>query len=104
MDEVAAVAVNAEVVVFETAAFLGLVFRVVLVVLAEFAEPVCKFAPLLVGTVPVLHVLFAELGLKLGILAINGSFLVILGGVGVALLVGPLLSSLLAVGGLQLSS
>ena len=93
MDEIAPVPVNAKQAVLETATFLCFVFGVVFVVFAQLREPMGKFTPLLIGTVPVLHELLAELRLFLFRLFIDGSFPFILSGVGVALLVGPHLSS-----------
>lgn len=104
MNEVAPVSVYAKVVVFEAAALLGFVFGIVLVVLAEFAKSVSELAPLFVGTVPIFHVLFAELGLEFIVLGIDRVFFAILGGVGVALLVGPFFPALVGLGRLQLSS
>ncbi len=65
MYEVAAVSVNAEVVVLEAPTLFGFVFGVELVVLPEFVGAVGKLASLLVGTVPVFHESLAELGLLL---------------------------------------
>jgi len=98
VDEVTSVTVYAEVVVFEASAFFCFVFGVILVVLPQLAESVSKLAPLFVGTIPVFHVFFTELGLQLGVLAINGSFLIILGGVGGTFLIGPFLSAQLGLG------
>lgn len=65
MDEVAAIPVDAEMIVLETSTFLGLIFGVELVVLAQFLGSVGEFAPSLIGTVSVLHESLAELGLLL---------------------------------------
>jgi len=98
VDEVTSVSVYAEVVVFEASTFFGFVFGVILVVLPKLAESVGKLAPLFVGTIPIFHIFFAELGLQLGVLAINGSFLIILGGVGGTFLIGPFLSAQFGLG------
>jgi len=60
--EVASVPVDTVVVVSETAAFLGLILGVVFVVLPELIEPVGELASFVIGTVPIIHVFFAELG------------------------------------------
>jgi hypothetical protein len=65
VDEVAAVAVWAESVLEETAASFGLVLGVCLLVLLELMEPVGEFAAFFIRAVPVLHELFAQLGLLL---------------------------------------
>ncbi len=74
VDEIAPVPVNAKQAVLETATFLCFVFGVVFVVFAQLREPMGKFTPLLIGTVPVLHELLAELRLFLVRLFIDGSF------------------------------
>lgn len=61
MDEVATVAVRAEAVLEESAASFCLVLGVCLLVLLEFVESMRELALFLVGTVAVLHELFAEL-------------------------------------------
>jgi hypothetical protein len=65
VDEVAAVAVDAKLLVFEAAALLGLILGVELVVSAQLLRAVGELAPLLVGTVPVLHESLAQLRLLL---------------------------------------
>ena len=93
VDEVATVPIDAEEVVFKTSTFLCFVFRVVLVVFPQLGQSVCEFAPLLVGTVTILHEFFAKLRLFLVSLFAEGSFLLILGRIGVALFLEPHLAS-----------
>ena len=61
MNEIAAVTVDAEQIVFEASAFFGFVLGVILIVFPEFSESVSKFASLVIGTETILHELFAEL-------------------------------------------
>ncbi len=61
MDEVAAVAVDAEAFMEEAAAFLRFVLAVLQLVVFELMQSMCKFALILVGAAAVLDKLFAEL-------------------------------------------
>ena len=59
MNKIASVTVEAEPLLIEVIALLGLVFVVGLLVLLQFDCPVGEFAPFLVGAVPHLHELTA---------------------------------------------
>lgn len=89
VDEIAAVSVHAELVVFEAAALLGLVFVVLLVVPPQLLRPVCEFASLLVRTISVLHEPLAQLRLFLAGSALHGLVSRFIGGVVGRGLVGP---------------
>ena len=89
VDEIAPIPVDAELIVFEATAFFCFVFGVDLVVFSELLQSMGKFASFLVWTVPLLHKLFAELRLEFVWFGINWFLEIILGGVGVALFVGP---------------
>jgi hypothetical protein len=61
VDEVAAIAVHAVVVVLEVVALLGLVLHVDVVILEELVRTMCKFASFLIRAESVLHVPAAKL-------------------------------------------
>ena len=62
MDEVTAVSVDAEVIIFKTSTLFGFILRVIFVVFSEFIQSMCEFASFFVGTVTYFHIFFAELG------------------------------------------
>lgn len=69
MNEVASVSVNTVMVVFKTTTFLCFILGVVLIVFTELIKSMSELAPFFVRTIPMIHVLFAELRLlfvKLG--------------------------------------
>ena len=93
VDEIASVPVNAEEVIFKTAALFRLVFRVMLVVFPQLSQSMSKFATLLIRAVTIFHEFLAKLWLFLVCLFSKGSFLLILSGIRVALFLEPGLTS-----------